>query len=66
MVALWKEDLSKTNPKAAQALADPTQYENLFPEFQQALRAEEALKFERATLVPASSYPSTTVRLRQG
>ena len=31
VVALWRESLAKTNKKASEALADPTEYENLFP-----------------------------------
>ncbi len=61
VVALWKEDLGKTNPKAAQALADPMQYENLFPELKQALQAEDALKRERECLRPAASFSTTPV-----
>ena len=38
---LWKEDLGKVNKKAADSLADPSEYENLFPEFQEALQAEK-------------------------
>ena len=41
VVGLWKEDLAQQNKKAADSLADPTEYENLFPEFQEALRAEQ-------------------------
>lgn len=41
IVGLWKEDLAKQNKKAANSLADPTEYENLFPEFQEALKAEQ-------------------------
>ena len=37
---MWKEDLAKTNKKAADSLADPTQYSNLFPDIQQAISAE--------------------------
>lgn len=40
IVKLWKEDLAKTNKKAADSLADPTQYSNLFPDIQEAIRAE--------------------------
>lgn len=43
VVGLWKEDLAKQNKKAANSLADPTDYENLFPEFQEALKAEEVM-----------------------
>ena len=38
---MWKEDLKKINKKAADSLADPLEYENLFPEFQEALQAEK-------------------------
>ena len=56
VVGLWQEDLSQTNPKAAQSLADPTEYENLFPELKQALVAEQVLKQERETLRPAADF----------
>ena len=61
VVSLWKEDLAKTNVKAAQSLADPMQYENLFPELKQALEAEEALKEERENLQPAANFPHIPV-----
>ena len=61
MVTLWKEDLGKTNSKAAQSLADPMQYENLFPELKQALEAEKALKSERESLFPAAHFSSLPV-----
>ena len=41
IVKVWKEDLGKVNKKAADSLADPSEYENLFPEFQEALQAEK-------------------------
>ena len=41
IVQLWKEDLAKTNKKAAESLADPTDYENLFPDLQEAIKAEK-------------------------
>ncbi len=56
VVGLWKEDLARTNAKAAQSLADPSEYENLFPELRQALQAEEALQTERASLRPAADF----------
>ncbi|XP_065060961.1 coatomer subunit beta'-like isoform X2 [Rhopilema esculentum] len=56
VVQMWKENLAQTNKKAADSLADPTQYENLFPDLQQAIKAEEFLKKERMILRPASEY----------
>ncbi|XP_017492758.1 PREDICTED: coatomer subunit beta'-like, partial [Rhagoletis zephyria] len=41
VLALWKETPKGRTDKSVQALADPNQYENLFPNFQQALRAAE-------------------------
>ncbi|XP_068173857.1 coatomer subunit beta'-like [Antennarius striatus] len=56
VVNLWKESLSKVNQKAADSLADPGHYGNLFPGLQQALLAERYLR--GATRVrPASDYP---------
>ncbi|XP_040902723.1 coatomer subunit beta'-like isoform X2 [Toxotes jaculatrix] len=57
VVKLWKESLSKVNQKAADALADPTQYSNLFPGLQQALLAEQYLKESHVRVRPAAEYP---------
>ncbi|KAF1393718.1 hypothetical protein PFLUV_G00018940 [Perca fluviatilis] len=57
VVKLWKESLSKVNQKAADALADPSQYSNLFPGLQQALLAEEYLKETHVRVRPAAEYP---------
>ncbi|KAM9734294.1 coatomer subunit beta'-like isoform 2-T2 [Menidia menidia] len=57
VVKLWKENLSKVNQKAADALADPTQYSNLFPDHQQALLAERYLKETHVRVRPAAEYP---------
>ena len=40
IVALWRAELEKINPKAAESLADPGQYANLFPGFELGLIAE--------------------------
>ena len=63
VVALWKEALGKLSEKAAQSLADPVAYENLFPDFRQSIEAEEYLKEERREHVPAAAYPTRPVRL---
>ncbi|XP_034723026.1 coatomer subunit beta'-like [Etheostoma cragini] len=57
VVKLWKDSLSKVNQKAADALADPSQYSNLFPGLQQALLAEEYLKETHVPVRPAAEYP---------
>lgn len=61
VVKLWKESLSKVNQKAADALADPSQYSNLFPGLQQALLAEEYLKETHVGVRPAAEYPLVMV-----
>jgi coatomer subunit beta' len=63
IVALWREELHKTSVKAAQALADPEQYENLFSNYRQSLRAEQFLATENSIRLPASEYPRITVSL---
>ena len=35
---VWKSDLERQNPKAAEALADPDEYPNLFPDLEWALK----------------------------
>ncbi|XP_051724278.1 coatomer subunit beta' [Ctenopharyngodon idella] len=61
VVKLWRESLSKVNQKAAESLADPTEYENLFPGLKEAFVAEQYL---RETCLgktrPASDYPLIT------
>lgn len=63
VVKLWRENLSKVNQKAAESLADPTEYENLFPGLKEAFVAEH---FLRETCLgktrPATDYPLVTVR----
>lgn len=44
------------NPKAAESLADPDEYPNLFPELALALRAESISTASRSKLVDASRY----------
>ena len=78
IVGLWRTELAKTNEKAAESIADPSEYENLFPELSQTLQAEKVIymitdKFamyfmqmlthERNVLKSASLYPETKVSL---
>lgn len=62
-MALWRERLSQLNEKAGQSLADPKDYENLFPGYVEALKAEQFLRSERQQLLPASEYPNITVSI---
>ena len=57
----WKADLGKTSTKAAERLADPATYENLFPKHAQSLDVEQVVAKERQHLKPATSFSSATV-----
>ena len=57
MVQIWRKELSKINAKAAESLADPAQYANLFPDFDLALKAEQHQRQQRDHFLPASDFP---------
>lgn len=57
VVQLWKLSLSQVNAKASQSLADPAQYDNLFPGLMDSLKTEQFLEQRRQRL-PASAYTS--------
>ncbi|XP_053293394.1 coatomer subunit beta' isoform X1 [Pleuronectes platessa] len=61
VVKLWRENLAKVNQKAAESLADPTEYENLFPGLKEAFAAEYYLRETcLGTSRPATDYPLVT------
>lgn len=60
VVKLWKESLKKVNEKASLALADPDEYENLFPSLNDAIKAEQYIE-QTHTAQPAAAYPSIVV-----
>eukprot|EP00898_Chlorokybus_atmophyticus_P005738 jgi/Chlat1/6165/Chrsp41S09032 len=63
VVALWRNDLKKVNQKAAESLADPAEYPNLFPDLSWALRAEDVFRKQREEgFPPASEFPETRGR----
>ncbi|KAF9128507.1 Coatomer subunit beta' [Mortierella sp. 14UC] len=58
VLQLWKESLATAGrSKTADALADPAEYEDMFPDLQIGLQAEEAIKAARSIAIPASAYP---------
>jgi len=59
VVALWKAQLGESNKKAAESLADPVKYDNLFPGLAESFGAEKFLEKTTKTL-PASQYPYQT------
>lgn len=61
VLKLWKESITQKSKseKSAQALADPLEYENLFPGFNDALEAEKRVNAQVSSVRPkASSYLS--------
>lgn len=58
IVELWKAKLSTVSEKVGQSLADPEQYENLFPGYREALKVEQYLKAEREKQIPACEFPT--------
>uniref|UniRef100_A0A0D3BML7 Uncharacterized protein n=1 Tax=Brassica oleracea var. oleracea TaxID=109376 RepID=A0A0D3BML7_BRAOL len=58
IVALWRKDLSKINSKAAESLADPEEYSNLFEDWQVALSVEAKASETRGVYTAAENYPS--------
>lgn len=54
VVALWREQLTAVNEKAGQSLADPKDYENLFPGLSDALAAQKYLEKEMKNPTPAA------------
>lgn len=56
IVATWRNDLSKVNPKAADSLADPSEYPNLFEDWQVALTVEKNIASQRGHYPSADEY----------
>lgn len=56
IVKLWREDVKTINAKAAESLADPAEYPNLFQGYDSALQIEEQLKAKRSELLPAELF----------
>lgn len=53
VVKLWREKLSLINEKAGQSLADPENYENLFPGLQEAIATQHFLEKDYSRSLPA-------------
>uniref|UniRef100_A0A1D1YCR9 Coatomer subunit beta'-2 n=2 Tax=Anthurium amnicola TaxID=1678845 RepID=A0A1D1YCR9_9ARAE len=56
IVEIWRNDLKKVNPKAAESLADPEEYPNLFEDWHIALEVESNHSKERGICPPAMEY----------
>jgi coatomer subunit beta' len=61
VIGAWKEKLvAEGQPKAAQSLADPKQYPNLFPEWEDLLKSEQFLA-SQSGFMPARAASQATV-----
>ncbi|KAI4350875.1 hypothetical protein L6164_005282 [Bauhinia variegata] len=56
IVAIWRNDLNKVSKRAAEALADPNEYPNLFEDWQIALDIESEVAKKRGIYPPAEQY----------
>jgi hypothetical protein len=56
LVAHWQAELRQVNAKAADSLASPDEYANLFPDWHVALQIEEAQAKAKDRIVPAALY----------
>lgn len=64
-MSLWKTELGKINEKAGQSLADPAQYENLFPGFQDALKTQQFIAQREPELLPAIVATKTRLNIER-
>jgi len=64
VVQQWRNELAKVNEKAGQSLADPEQYENLFPGLPESLKAEQYLLKEKTT-IPARAAKSIPLNIER-
>ncbi len=58
---LWKAHLAKTNPRAAELIADPSQYPNLFPNLVESLDAEKFVAATHSKPRPAVEYAAMRI-----
>jgi len=66
MVEKWKKALETTSTKAAEAISNPIDYPNLFPDYDNAVRAEKYFEALRSHLKPASQYNNSNEQQQQG
>ncbi|CAA6671934.1 unnamed protein product [Spirodela intermedia] len=56
IIGIWRNDLNKVNPKAAESLADPEEYPNLFEDWHLSLEVESNISDKRGIFPPAVEY----------
>ena len=61
IVGLWKASLvEQEQPKIAESIADPENYDNLFADYRDSLEAEKFVKQKYSELPNAADYPTTS------
>ena len=60
---LWKESVAENHPKLAATLADPAEYDNLFPGLKESETTEKYLTQERKRRLPARAFPTLIVSM---
>jgi coatomer subunit beta' len=65
VLGLWKTELGKINEKAGQSLADPAQYENLFPGFNDSLKTQQYLAQSHSKLLPANLFTQIPLNIER-
>ena len=66
IVGMWQSDLMKVNPKAAESLANPDEYPNLFPGWQEALEKERSLAGGAGAGSPDTVFASMSLEDKAG
>lgn len=64
-MGLWRTELGKVNEKAGQSLADPEQYENLFPGFQESLKTQQFVAENESELLPAEMFTKIPMNIER-
>ncbi|KAK5583078.1 hypothetical protein RB653_004668 [Dictyostelium firmibasis] len=59
MVEKWRENLKNTSSKASEALSNPIDFPNLFPQYDLSIKAEKYFESLRSQQKPASDYSKT-------
>jgi len=59
LVGLWKEEVQKTSEKNAEALADPSEFPNLFDDLDIALQVEQVFLKQREVELDARNWPKS-------
>ncbi|TYI89665.1 hypothetical protein E1A91_D03G070700v1 [Gossypium mustelinum] len=56
IVTIWRKDLNRVNPKAAESLANPQEYPGMFENWKVALDVETRVREKRGVYPPAADY----------